>query len=222
MNHCPGAARHGATGWENPLRIVHGPLLNVRFRRCNTGNDLPHAEEESRLRSRLRLPGGAADHHARRCREGPPNVVFILADDLDTADLHRFPNISKLASSGTTFSHFYVTNPWCCPSRSSILRSQYIHSHGVTSNRARLGRVPEVQAAGGEHARHLDEGRGLPHRAVRQVPERVSGRRGAAHLHPAGLGRVGGPGHQPSTANTATPSTTTASSSSAASSPRTT
>lgn len=82
---------------------------------------------------------------AKASVKAPPNVVFILADDLDTADLHRFPNISKLAASGTTFSHFYVTNPWCCPSRSSILRAQYIHSHGVTSNRFPTGGFPRFK-----------------------------------------------------------------------------
>ncbi|WP_062436644.1 sulfatase family protein [Herbidospora daliensis] len=72
-----------------------------------------------------------------------PNVVFIVADDLDAGILERFadkfPNITALAARGATFSRFYATNPWCCPSRASILRSQYVHSHGVLSNRAPTG-----------------------------------------------------------------------------------
>ncbi|GII46329.1 sulfatase [Planotetraspora silvatica] len=69
-----------------------------------------------------------------------PNIVFILTDDLNTTDLQRFPNIwNLLVRQGASFSHFFVTNPWCCPSRSSILRSQYVHSHGVVSNRLPTG-----------------------------------------------------------------------------------
>ncbi len=72
--------------------------------------------------------------------EHRPNIVLILTDDLDAADVSRFPNIGNLlVSQGTTLSRFFVTNPWCCPSRSSILRSQFMHSHQVESNRAPTG-----------------------------------------------------------------------------------
>ncbi|GII57202.1 sulfatase [Planotetraspora thailandica] len=72
-----------------------------------------------------------------------PNIIFILTDDLNTADIQKFPNISNLLfRQGASFSNFFVTNPWCCPSRSSILRSQYVHSHGVVSNRFPTGGFP--------------------------------------------------------------------------------
>ncbi|TQS13009.1 sulfatase [Microbispora hainanensis] len=75
-----------------------------------------------------------------------PNIVLILADDLDAADLSRFPNITNLlVRQGTTLSRFFVTNPWCCPSRSSILRSQYMHSHHVDSNRSPTGGFPKFR-----------------------------------------------------------------------------
>ncbi|GAA0409762.1 hypothetical protein Acor_36120 [Acrocarpospora corrugata] len=77
---------------------------------------------------------------------GKPNIIFILTDDLDAADILKFPNISSLMTAqGTTFSRFFVANPWCCPSRSSILRSQHVHSHGVTSNRNPTGGFPRFQ-----------------------------------------------------------------------------
>ncbi|WP_214103136.1 sulfatase family protein [Acrocarpospora catenulata] len=73
-----------------------------------------------------------------------PNIIFILTDDLDAADIAKFPNISKLLTAqGTTFSRFFVTNPWCCPSRSSILRSQSVHNHQVSSNRFPSGGFPK-------------------------------------------------------------------------------
>ncbi|SFK09695.1 Arylsulfatase A [Streptosporangium canum] len=71
---------------------------------------------------------------------GRPNIVLILVDDLDDGSLQKFPNIwNQLVGAGTSFDRFFVTNSWCCPSRSSILRSQYVHSHGVLTNTAPEG-----------------------------------------------------------------------------------
>ncbi|MER6576555.1 sulfatase [Nonomuraea sp. NPDC001023] len=69
-----------------------------------------------------------------------PNIVFVMADDLESGTLPHFPAISsELVAKGTSFSRFFVTNSWCCPSRTSILRSQYVHSHGVLTNTAPEG-----------------------------------------------------------------------------------
>ncbi|GAA3085811.1 sulfatase family protein [Streptosporangium carneum] len=69
-----------------------------------------------------------------------PNIVLVLVDDLEAGDLQKFPNIwNELARGGTAFDRFFTTNSWCCPSRSSILRSQYVHSHGVLTNTAPEG-----------------------------------------------------------------------------------
>ncbi|ETK37321.1 sulfatase family protein [Microbispora sp. ATCC PTA-5024] len=81
---------------------------------------------------------------------GRPNIVLILTDDLDTSDLQHFPNIANLlVRQGASFSRFFVTNPWCCPSRSSLLRSQYVHSHHVESNRAPTGGFPRFRGMEG-------------------------------------------------------------------------
>ncbi|WP_308125708.1 sulfatase family protein [Nonomuraea ceibae] len=64
-----------------------------------------------------------------------PNIVFVMADDLEAGNLTQFPNISRhIVRQGASFDRFFVTNSWCCPSRASILRSQYVHSHGVWTN----------------------------------------------------------------------------------------
>ncbi|MFI6815845.1 sulfatase [Nonomuraea sp. NPDC050328] len=69
-----------------------------------------------------------------------PNVVLILVDDLEAGNLHLFPNISRhLVQQGISFERTFVTNSWCCPSRTSILRSQYVHSHNVLTNTAPEG-----------------------------------------------------------------------------------
>ena len=68
----------------------------------------------------------------------PPNVVFILVDDLDARslddNLDLFPNIATLRREGANFEQFLATTPLCCPSRASILRGQYAHNHGVLQN----------------------------------------------------------------------------------------
>ncbi|MEV0383122.1 sulfatase [Nonomuraea sp. NPDC050643] len=69
-----------------------------------------------------------------------PNIVLIMADDLEAGVLPYFPNITQhLVRQGASFDRFFVTNSWCCPSRASILRSQYVHSHGVMTNTAPEG-----------------------------------------------------------------------------------
>ncbi len=68
----------------------------------------------------------------------PPNVVLILADDLDARLLQEhsanYPNLRKLADQGTTFENTFITDPLCCPSRATILRGQYAHNHGIVGN----------------------------------------------------------------------------------------
>jgi arylsulfatase A-like enzyme len=81
-----------------------------------------------------------------------PNIVMIMADDLDAAtDLNLFPNLRKLIGQSTTFGNFIVTDSWCCPSRASILLSEYVHSHGVKTNSAPDGGFTKF-AANGETA----------------------------------------------------------------------
>ncbi|MEU0520518.1 sulfatase [Streptosporangium sp. NPDC006007] len=82
-----------------------------------------------------------------------PNIVFILVDDLEAGDLRKFPNIwNELAGGGTGFERFFVTNSWCCPSRSTILRSQYVHSHGVLTNTAPEGGFTKFYNSGLERS----------------------------------------------------------------------
>jgi arylsulfatase A len=58
----------------------------------------------------------------------PPNIVFILADDLGINDLacygraeHRTPNLDRLAARGVRFTSAYCAQPICSPSRAAIL-----------------------------------------------------------------------------------------------------
>ncbi len=73
--------------------------------------------------------------------ERPPNVVFIIADQMRGDALSvlgnpnaRTPNIDKLASKGVLFKNFYTNNPVCGPSRFSFFTGLYPHQHGTLAN----------------------------------------------------------------------------------------
>jgi len=85
----------------------------------------------------------------------PPNIVYILADDLgfaevscNGADLLRTPRIDALAAGGMRFTRFY-TSPLCGPSRAQILTGRYPFRTGAVSQDAcksviRTGEKAEV------------------------------------------------------------------------------
>ncbi len=67
----------------------------------------------------------------------PPNIVLIMADDLDArlGTLDYTPHIRQLLQQqGTTFENALVPVSLCCPSRASLLRGQYVHNHGIYTN----------------------------------------------------------------------------------------
>jgi len=65
----------------------------------------------------------------------PPNIVFILADDLDSAAAARMPLVRQYISDvGTSFDRHFVSLSLCCPSRVTTLRGQFAHNTGVYSN----------------------------------------------------------------------------------------
>ncbi|MDD2857857.1 MAG: sulfatase-like hydrolase/transferase [Candidatus Nanopelagicales bacterium] len=70
---------------------------------------------------------------------GIKNVVLLLADGLDWAAFNQVPRLAALKAQGTTLSDFVVTDSLCCPSRTSLLRSQFVHNHQVLSNVAKTG-----------------------------------------------------------------------------------
>ena len=62
----------------------------------------------------------------------PPNVVFILIDDLGWTDIGAFgssfyqtPNVDRLAADGMIFTNAYAASPVCSPTRASIMTGLY-------------------------------------------------------------------------------------------------
>jgi N-acetylglucosamine-6-sulfatase len=98
-------------------------------------------------------PSSAAQAVAAKPAAQRPNILFVMVDDLEAGDLQRFPNIwGQLVRQGTSFDRFFTTNSWCCPSRATVLRSQYVHSHDVTSNQAPEGGFHKFHTTGLERS----------------------------------------------------------------------
>ena len=70
----------------------------------------------------------------------PPNIIFVLADDMGYGDLPTYggrgvktPNIDRLAAEGIRFTQFYVNSPLCSPSRTAFTTGQYPARWKITS-----------------------------------------------------------------------------------------
>src|SRR5262250_1003283 len=77
------------------------------------------------------LAAGAIGAHAQP-ESRPPNIVFILADDLGYADVSCYgrrdlltPNIDRIAARGTKFTQAYDNSPVCTASRVAIITGRY-------------------------------------------------------------------------------------------------
>ena len=84
-----------------------------------------------------------------------PNIVLILTDDQDLLldSMDAMPQVDALlAKRGTTFSNFFVNLPLCCPARTTLLRGQYPHNHGVLTNLWPTGGFAKAYVDGIEQA----------------------------------------------------------------------
>lgn len=81
--------------------------------------------------------------------EPPPNIIYILADDLGYGDLScngqthfQTPNIDRLAAEGMKFARHYSGSTVCAPSRCALLTGKHI-GHAVVRGNSEL--MPEGQ-----------------------------------------------------------------------------
>ena len=74
----------------------------------------------------------------------PPNIIFIVADDLGYGNITSFnstskvptPQIDKLAKEGTKFTRFYAGNTVCAPSRCALMTGKHMGHAYVRGNKA--------------------------------------------------------------------------------------
>ena len=73
---------------------------------------------------------------ATQVQSAPPNVIYILADDMGFSDIGCYggeidtPNLDALAKGGLRFTQFYNTAR-CCPTRAALLTGLYPHQAGI-------------------------------------------------------------------------------------------
>jgi hypothetical protein len=74
---------------------------------------------------------GAGNAFSQR-REVPPNILFVMADDLGYADLScygrpdfRTPHIDALAARGVRFLQGYANSPVCSATRLALITGRY-------------------------------------------------------------------------------------------------
>jgi N-acetylglucosamine-6-sulfatase len=78
-----------------------------------------------------------------------PNIVFIMADDLDAASAGQMPQVRALLSNqGTSFRHHFVSLSLCCPSRITGLRGQFAQNTTIYTNRGPEGGFEAIYAKG--------------------------------------------------------------------------
>ena len=77
------------------------------------------------------LAAGAIGAHAQPASK-PPNIVFILADDLGYADVSCYgrpdfstPNIDRLAARGVRFLQAYANSAVCTATRVALMTGRY-------------------------------------------------------------------------------------------------
>src|SRR5688572_21401431 len=80
---------------------------------------------------------------------GPPNIVFILADDLGLGDLGCYggtavptPHIDRLAAEGLRFTNAYSASAVCAPTRCGIMTGKHMGHASRRANGSRHGHIP--------------------------------------------------------------------------------
>ena len=94
--------------------------------------------------------------HGACAVERPPNVVFILADDLGIGDVHCYggeqcrintPHIDALAAGGLRFTDAHVSASVCSPTRLAIMTGRYPWRFGARTGSGPWGFVGPRQGA---------------------------------------------------------------------------
>lgn len=76
-----------------------------------------------------------AETHDPHAAVNLPNIIVVMTDDMRADDVQYMPKLLReLSSKGTSFTNAFVASSWCCPSRATILRSQYPHNHQILTN----------------------------------------------------------------------------------------
>src|SRR5436190_3993913 len=110
------------------------------------------AGRRRRRRARAAAAAGARrTQHRPRAMRTPPNILFVMADQLTASVLPVYggpvdgPNLTTLAAEGVVFESAYCSTPLCAPSRASLLAGQLPSTLGAYDNGAEFpASVPTI------------------------------------------------------------------------------
>ncbi len=88
-----------------------------------------------------------------RSRKRPPNIIFVMADQLGACHLGAYgspvpstPTLDRLAARGVRFERYYTSVAVCAPSRATILTGLSPEAHGLTQNNLELSATNRTYA----------------------------------------------------------------------------
>jgi arylsulfatase A-like enzyme len=80
-----------------------------------------------------------------------PNIILILTDDMDVSHVQYMPQLRRhISDRGVRFTNSFAVGPVCAPSRASILTGQYLHNHGLITNKPPRGSFRKFTSEGRE------------------------------------------------------------------------
>ena len=86
--------------------------------------------------------GSGSSFEPEESNSRPPNVIYLLADDLGYGDLGRYgqrlirtPNLDRLATEGMVFTQHYAGSTVCAPSRASLMGGLHTGHTVIRGNR---------------------------------------------------------------------------------------
>ena len=131
----------------------------------------------------LAVSAQAAGSPAQAADDAPPNIIFVMADDLGYGDLGCYgqrriqtPHLDRMAAEGIRFTNFYAGSTVCAPSRCVLMTGLhlghcYIRGNGKLNLRPEDVTVGEVLKSAG-YATGLAGKWGLGHEGSSGVPTR--------------------------------------------------
>jgi arylsulfatase A-like enzyme len=112
----------------------------------------------------LAVSGCIQTHVHRAAKNKPPNIIFIMADDLGCAHLGCYggkkiltPSVDRMAREGLRFTQTYAGHCVCAPSRSVLMTGQHTGHTRVRDNKCMTGGVKDEITGGGRRLPLLPE-----------------------------------------------------------------
>ncbi len=104
----------------------------------------------------MTLPGCMGPSLRPTGKDGRPNIIFIMADDLGYGDLGCYgqkliqtPSVDRMAVEGMRFTQCYAGACVCAPSRSVLMTGQHTGHTRVRDNKCMVGGVKDEVTGGG-------------------------------------------------------------------------